>query len=234
LRTMTTPNAVRWLVATIVAGGQVASELTFNPIVTAKATRVAPIMNVPAYFLVQLLQIEDKRFFLHPGVDPIAVVRASAANIVGYGVVQGASTITQQLYNIRRDEKGLARHKGVTNKVLQTAWALAKDARSSKLEILEEYLGTVYWGRSYRGIDAAALGYFNTTRDQLTPAQSFFLAERLAGPNIIIVDRVRALLRRSPILRLLSEYGDSWEELSAIYDEHFGLTPFSVPGAMRV
>lgn len=219
-RTVTT-MATRWFTS-MIAGCHAVSELIFDPIVTVKAVRFAPAMGVPAHLLVQLLLIEDKRYFFHPGVDFIAVVRALAANILGDGAVQGASTIPQQLYNIRRDEKGIARRKGVASKILQGAWALSREARTPKLATLDAYLGTVYWGRTYCGIDAAAIGYFNTTRDQLTVAQSFFLAERLASPNVMIMGRVKALLSRSSILRLLSEDGAAWAELAAIYDEHFG------------
>ena len=102
-------------------------------------------------------------------------------------------------------------------------WALAKETHSSKRQILSEYLDTIYWGRSYYGIDAATLGYFRTSRDRITIAQSFFLVERLASPNLLITGRVRALLSRAPIATLLAQDASVQAELIAVYDEHFGL-----------
>lgn len=155
---------------------QVVSESLFTAPVSRTASHLAPVLSVPDYFLAQLLHIEDKRFTLHPGIDPIAVVRAIAANGTRTGVLQGASTITQQLYNVRQDEAGreIAHRRGLKNKIRQVAWALAEESRRSKFEILEEYLSTIYWGFSYQGIDEAASGYLGTTREKLSVAQSFF------------------------------------------------------------
>lgn len=172
-------------------------------------------------FLVQLLQVEDKRFFVHPGVDPIAILRAITANGTGTGALQGASTITQQLYNIRQDAKGIERSRGTSHKLSQSAWALRKEMHLSKREILSEYLDTIYWGRSYYGVDAAASGYFQTSRDKLTVAQGFFLVERLASPNSLIVGRVLSLLRRSPIAAMIAQDVSAREELLVVYEEHF-------------
>jgi membrane peptidoglycan carboxypeptidase len=158
---------------------------------------------------------------LHPGVDPIAIVRALAANGIETGVLQGASTITQQLYNIRQEARGIWRKRTLLSKLSQAVWALAEETRRSKREILREYLNTIYWGRSYYGIEAAASGYFGTTKENLTIAQSFFLVERLASPNIVIIDRVAALLKRSSILALFSQDAVAWGELVFIYHDYF-------------
>ncbi len=199
---------------------QATSEWVFDISVATAATRFAPALGVPKHFVVQLLHIEDKRFLLHPGVDPIAIVRAVVANSTRTGVIQGASTITQQLYNVRQEEKDI-RRRGFANKVRQAAWALAKEARRSKFEILEEYLRKVYWGSNYHGVDEASSGYFGTSREKLTAAQSFFLVERLAAPNFVRLSRVESLLKRHFVLELLSGHAGACEELVALYDEHF-------------
>lgn len=175
---------------------------------------------MPEHFIVQLLHIEDKRFVLHPGVDPLAVMRAIVANSTKSGVLQGASTITQQLYNIRRNAQSVHRRRGLVNKASQAAWALVEEAHRSKIEILKEYLNTVYWGLSYHGIDEAASGYFGTTRERLTVAQSFFLVERLANPNSVRISRVEALLQRNPISEVLLRDPQTREEFVTLYDKH--------------
>jgi membrane peptidoglycan carboxypeptidase len=202
---------------------QLISESLFNSLVSRTADRLAPTVSVPRHFLVQLLHIEDKRFILHPGVDPIAVVRAMAANGTRTGVLQGASTITKQLYNVRQDRNTVygARRRGLRNKLRQATWALAEEARRSKFKILEEYLSTIYWGFSYQGIDEAASGYLGTTREKLSVAQSFFLAERLASLNLALPSRIGSLLRRHAIMKLFSHQREARDELVVIYDKHF-------------
>lgn len=199
---------------------QTISQKIFNSTVTAAASRFAAALDVPEYFIVQLLYVEDKRFLLHPGVDPLAVARAIVANSSRSGVVQGASTITQQLYNVRRNARGIPHRRGLTNKVSQAVWALAEELHRSKLEILEEYLRTAYWGYSYYGIDEATFGYFGTTRKRLTIAQSFFLVERLASPNSIPLGRIQSLLQQNAISEVFLQDTQTREELLTLYDKN--------------
>lgn len=196
---------------------QSSSELAFGSVVEIMASRNAIKLKVPEHFLVQLLSIEDKRFFYHCGVDPIAIVRAMTANCIGRGVLQGASTITQQLYNAQQSAKGYQRYRTLSEKVSQATWALAEELRHSKIEILSEYLETIYWGRSYIGIDEAAAGYFHTTREQLTIAQSFFLVERLASPNLVLINRIEELLQKQSIAKFFVNNTDARAELAEIY-----------------
>lgn len=158
---------------------------------------------IPLPLLAMLLAVEDKRFALHPGVDPIAIGRSTLANLLYREITEGASTLTQQLYDIRRTAAGDSRPRTWSRKCRQALWAVRYELRHSKIEILREYLGGVYWGRSYWGLDAAADGYFNSRREDLLPSQAFFLAERLAAPNIVIPNRVIELLRRQPVIELL-------------------------------
>jgi hypothetical protein len=197
------------------------SDVIFSPFANVAAKRFSSRLHVPSCFLVQLLTIEDKRFLVHPGVDPIALVRAGFANLIEKGTLQGASTITQQLYDARRELKGTKRNRTLYRKVRQAAWALCKDVYTSKYEVLSEYLNIVYWGRSYYGLDAAVSGYFNSIREHLTVAQSFFLAERLARPNTVAIRRIIALLARPSISSLFFHNESAVVELIAIYNKHF-------------
>lgn len=204
---------------TLLGVSQIASESIFNSMTTTAASRFAPALNVPEHFLVQLLHIEDRRFLLHPGVDPLAIVRAVVANSTRSGAIQGASTITQQVHTIRWHAKGV-RRRGLLNKAFQAAWALAEETRRSKFDILKEYLSTVYWGLSYHGIDEAASGYFRTTRERLTVAQSFFLVERLASPDSVLPGRIQSLLQWKSISEILLRNPKTHEEIVALYNEH--------------
>jgi len=197
------------------------SDEIFAPLVRLGAVQFASNLHVPTYFMEQLFTIEDKRFQIHPGVDPIAIVRAGLENLRGRGRLQGASTITQQLYDARRELKGFSRSRNLSRKILQAGWALLEETHRSKLNILGEYLNIVYWGRSYYGIDAAARGYFHSNRDNITIAQSFFLSERLASPNSISISRIRSLLSRASLSKWFPEDKSNIEELVTIYDRRF-------------
>ncbi len=200
---------------------QRASDATFAALLEQSAASLTPVLGLPHHFLVQLLSIEDKRFLLHPGVDPVAITRASLAIALRIGRVQGGSTITQQLYGVRYGRPGASWSWRLSWKLRQIMWALREDARRSKASILAEYLASVYWGKSYYGLDAAAAGYFATAKGRLTVPQSFFLVERLARPNTVSLGRLRTLLERPPIRSLFPAGSDTIERLVEIYDRRF-------------
>jgi len=190
-------------------------------LVARKATQYASILYTPGYFVELLFWVEDKRFAIHFGVDPIAVVRAIVFNLRRRSVLQGASTIPQQVYTIR-----LSRSRRVSRslpyKVKKISWSLYASAAKSRASVLNEYVGTVYWGRSYHGLDEAAEGYFNTTRKSLSIAQSFFLAERLAAPNRVSVRRISNLLERTPIKFALFRNGATLADIINLYEGIYG------------
>ncbi len=167
-----------------------------------------------------LFWIEDKRFAVHFGVDPIAMARATAFNLRG-GVVQGASTIAQQIYTIRVGRSGKF-SRSAAYKIRQIAHSLYLSAVNSKAVILREYIDTVYWGRSYRGLDKAVSGYFSTSRASLSVCQSFFLAERIAMPNRVSVHRISNLLTRTPIRLNLKRNGATTRDVVKLYEEIYG------------
>ena len=198
----------------------IASDFLFSGLVSVSANKFADSLNVPPHFLVHLFSIEDKRFLIHPEIDPIAIVRAAASNIAG-NRLQGASTITQQLYHARSQVTGLRRQRTIAQKFRQITWAVYKNACYSKADILDQYLETVYWGRSYYGVDAAARGYFNSKRSELSVAQSFFLVERLAKPNSVSLRRIESLLQRPSIALQFAMNATAIDELETLYAKHF-------------
>jgi membrane peptidoglycan carboxypeptidase len=190
-----------------------AAELTIH----RSAKRYSTELNTPEHFVEMLLLIEDKRFPYHFGVDPFAIFRAVIFNIQG-GVLQGASTIVQQLYNVHMHRRSMSRKpRTLRFKVRQCIWALYHSSRESKGALLREYVDRVYWGQSLYGLDEAAHGYFNIGRLELSPAQSFFLAERIAMPNRCSEMRILNLIRRPAIRNVLARYGATAKDVETLY-----------------
>src|SRR5215469_5131083 len=183
--------------------------------------RLSNELSLPSHLIALLLLVEDKRFMIHPGVDVIAIARAFLKNLKRRTIAQGASTITQQVFNIRY----AATHTyggRLSKKAAQATWAMYHTLTHSKTSVISEYLSGVYWGRSYHGIEQAARGYFGVQPSQLTVAQGFFLCERLAAPNTVSPARVSALISRGSISRYFLAQPGSLQELCDIYEHFFG------------
>ncbi|MBX2993019.1 MAG: penicillin-binding protein 1C [Bacteroidetes bacterium] len=122
-----------------------------------------------------VIATEDSRFYRHPGVDPLAVTRATVQNIRAGRVVSGGSTVTMQVIrNVFRPKRTFAEK-------LREAWyALRLERMMSKEEILVQYLNRVSFGNQTSGVDAAARVYFGKPAKQLSLAESAFL---VAIPN---------------------------------------------------
>ncbi|MCE9666611.1 penicillin-binding protein 1C [Myxococcus stipitatus] len=131
----------------------------------------------PAY-LRALLALEDKRFFTHPGVDPLAVARAAALNLARGRRVSGASTLTMQLVRMLEP-----RPRTFGSKVVESFRALQLELRLSKEEVLAAYLQFVPYGRNVEGVEAAALSYFGHTAAHLSPAEIATLLAVPQNPN---------------------------------------------------
>jgi membrane peptidoglycan carboxypeptidase len=100
--------------------------------------------------------IEDKRFFRHHGLDYRRILKSAFVNVRAGEIVQGGSTITQQLVR----SVLLSREQTYARKLKEAVLARRLEERYSKQQILEAYLNRVYFGHGYYGIEAAALGYF--------------------------------------------------------------------------
>jgi membrane peptidoglycan carboxypeptidase len=198
------------------------SDHVFGPFVTPAARRYAKRLSLPPYLIEFLFLVEDKRFAFHLGLDPIAMLRSLIYNLRGRSL-QGASTLVQQLYDIRRAREGHARVRTVARKMRQVLWAGREAAMRSRIVLLEEYLATVYWGRAHYGLDQACCGYFGVEPANLTIAQAFFLAERIAAPNRMSAARIAVLLNRPAIMTCLRSYGAASNEVVAIYERLYGL-----------
>ncbi len=125
------------------------------------------------------LAAEDRRFYAHPGVDPIAIVRATVGALRHLHVVSGASTLTMQLARTLRPHPRTLR-----GKLSEMILALRIEASLSKPRILEEYLNRVSFGPNLRGFSAASFAYFGKPPANLSVAEAAFLAGLPRGPSL--------------------------------------------------
>lgn len=134
---------------------------------------------VPTRLKKFVVEIEDKRFYSHNGIDFKGVSRAIIENIKAGRIVQGGSTISQQLArNMIRDTS-----KTVTRKLKETIKAIQIEKQFSKDEILNLYFNNVYFGKNIWGLRTAGLYYFGKEVEKLTQTELLYLLTILRGPN---------------------------------------------------
>lgn len=153
-----------------------------------------------------VVAIEDRRFFSHHGVDPEAIVRAAYMDLTSGQIVEGGSTITQQL--VKNLYTGNEQTLGRKFDEAVLAWQL--EDRLTKQQILTRYLNTVYFGEGAYGVQAAAKTYFGVDAIDLTLAESATLAGLITAPNHFdpFVRMDSAMGRRGVVLRLMRSQGD--------------------------
>jgi penicillin-binding protein 1A len=130
------------------------------------------LKRVAGPVLKTLLTIEDRRFFSHNGLDFRAIVRAAHANLRAHRLVQGGSTITQQLARmavLRRSDRTLWR------KVLEAFVAVLIERQFAKERILEAYLNAAYFGHNIYGIELAALAFCGKSAAELDNVDAAYL-----------------------------------------------------------
>ncbi len=136
-----------------------------------------PLSRLAPRLAAATIAAEDERFASHVGVDPFAVGRAVAADVRAGALVQGGSTITQQLVKVRRTAaRGGRANRGIAEKVREALYAVRLEHRFSKQKILSSYLAEAPYGGAVVGADAAAQAYFEISPSQLTWAQAAYLA----------------------------------------------------------
>ena len=175
------------------------------------ADQISPAMKAA------IVAVEDRRFYQHQGVDWQGTIRALVANSASGGVVQGASTLTQQyvknylLYVQARTEaeRLKATEQTPARKLREARIALQMERSLSKEDILARYLNIVFWGNGAYGVSAAARTYFNTTADQLTVAQAALLAGMVRSTSQFdpVANPAAALDRRNLVIIQMQEQG---------------------------
>ncbi len=162
--------------------------------------------RVPARYARAVVVYEDKRFWSHPGVDPLAIGRALRLNLSRGEVVSGASTLTMQVVRIARGNPP----RTLGEKAVEAVLALRLEAADSKEEILATYAENAPFGGNTVGLEAAAFRYFARTPDELSWAEAATLAVLPNSPSLIHPGRNRDALRRKrdSLLDELHRLGD--------------------------
>ena len=160
-------------------------------------------------FTRQLLAYEDKRFWTHPGVDPLAVARATLQVVASGRVVSGASTLTMQTVRLLTP-----RPRTITSKLVEMVQALRLERRLSKQAILELYLSLAPYGGNIQGIEAASHFYFHADATHFTPSRAALLISLPQSPENRRPDLhpLRAKQARQEVLHRLHESGLLSEE----------------------
>lgn len=165
--------------------------------------------DVPEYLMHALLAVEDRQFFSHFGINPKAILRAMYANIKAGAVVQGGSTLTQQLVK----NFFLTKEKSLVRKINEAIMALLIELHYDKKDILEAYLNEIYLGqdkkRAIHGFGLASRFYFDKPIYNLELSEITTLVAMVRGPSYYDPWRhkSRILKRRNIVLGLMVEQG---------------------------
>lgn len=177
-------------------------------LIATRGTQMAPpadLDSLPDYVPAAFIAIEDRRFYNHPGFDPIGMTRAMVRNLRAGRVVQGGSTLTQQLAK----NLFLTPDQNLRRKVQELMLAVWLEMKFSKKEILALYLNRVYFGAGAYGIEAASQRYFDKPAKNLTVGEAALLAGLLKAPSRYspVSESERAAARATVVLNEMEEAG---------------------------
>ena len=166
---------------------------------------LTPLGQIPEHLRRAVIAVEDVRFFEHPGLDYIGILRAAWTNLRRGGKVEGASTITQQLAR----SLFLSSERTFDRKVRELVLAYKMELVSTKEQILETYLNQIYFGQGAYGVASAAQSYFGKDLAGLTVAEAAFLAGLPKSPNHFspFKNYARAKKRQEHVLERMEEAG---------------------------
>jgi penicillin-binding protein 1A len=141
--------------------------------------RSVDVAHLPAYVPNAFIAIEDRRFYNHSGIDPWGIIRAAIKNAAAGHVVEGGSTISQQLAKI----SFLSSDRTPGRKIQEAIMAVWLEAWLTKDEILSRYMSSAYFGDNVYGLRAAARHYFSRDPENLTIEQAAMLAGLMKAPS---------------------------------------------------
>ncbi len=161
--------------------------------------------EIPGFLIEGLVAMEDTRFFEHNGVNPDAIIRAILKDIRAGKLVEGGSTITQQLIK----NKILTNAKKLSRKIKEAILAIKIEDELTKEEILERYLNEIPYGNNYYGVKTAANGYFHKEMSKLTQKEMAILVGLPNAPSFYNPLRhyKRALNRANNVLYRMKSIG---------------------------
>lgn len=138
-----------------------------------------PLSQIPANLRKAVIAVEDERFYQHHGIDARAIIRALIANYTHRMIVQGGSTLTQQLVK----NLYITREKTLSRKLKEALLALQIEQEWSKKDILEKYLNVVYFGQGVYGVGTAAQEFFGKKPQDLSLSDCALLAALVKSPT---------------------------------------------------
>ncbi len=181
--------------------------------------------DIPPRVVEALVAIEDTQFFEHNGINPDAISRAIIKDIKARKLVEGASTLTQQLVKTMV----LTRDKKIIRKVKEILLSLRLETILSKEEILERYLNHIFFGHGYYGIQTASLGYFNKDIQELNLKEMAILVGIPRAPSFydptrnpdFSMTRANQVIQRMYTLGWINqeEYHEAINHTPKIYDQ---------------
>ena len=160
--------------------------------------QVVPLARMSRWLPLATVAIEDRRFYAHGGIDAEGIARALWRDLNAGRVVEGGSTITQQLVRTLY----ISSERTVERKVTEACLAVKLDRKWSKERILATYLNSVFYGNLAYGAEAAARTYYSRSASRLTLSQAALLAGLTKAPSAYdpFVDPARAVARRNEVL----------------------------------
>ncbi len=184
-----------------------------------------PYNEIPGRVIEALVAIEDTMFFEHHGVNPEAIFRAIIKDIKARKLVEGASTLTQQLVKSTL----LTREKKIERKIKEALLSIKLEQELTKEQILERYLNAIFFGHGYYGIRTAALGYFHKDLDELSLKEIAVLVGLPKAPSAYdptrryanAMARANRVLERMRTLGWIDEatYMSAVKEAPKVYDD---------------
>lgn len=167
------------------------------------------IQNIDKKFLKSMIAIEDHRFYNHGALDFISIARATLNNIKARRVVEGGSTITQQLAK----NLYLSNERSFKRKFKESLFAIQLERQYTKDEILELYVNSISFGDGYVGIGEAAKGYFGKDASNLSFNEATLLAGLPQAPSLYALSRNNGLAkkRQKQVINALERYNKEVE-----------------------
>ena len=193
--------------------------------------RFPPSDRIPDKFRTALIEFEDRWFAFHPGVNPVAIIRAAAGNLKAGKVTSGGSTITMQVIRMSRGKE-----RNLKQKLIEAVLATRLELRCSKEEILGLYASHAPFGGNVVGLEAASWRYFGRPPEELSWGEAATLAVLPNSPADIHPgkNRSKLLAKRNALLGTLFERGhiDSLD-LELACGEPLPLEPVQLPQEAR-
>lgn len=147
-----------------------------------RISETIPLKNMSPFIKKAVLAAEDGSFYQHNGIDLAGIARAIVADVTSKKMVQGGSTITQQLAKVVYFESS---SRTIPQKIRETILAFELEAKYSKDKILDAYLNNIYLGQGAYGVERAARTYFGKSSSQLDLAEASCLAAMITSPSVL-------------------------------------------------